>query len=132
MPQEGGWGRYIRAARTAAGLSVAALARRIGTSRETVFRWEAGKYRPDSADVVRRIAEVLGLPLDDVLAAAGFRPTAPPPPEPARPPDPELDLIRQHPRLSAQRKEQLIRYILARRARDEQARMEDLHHLIGE
>ncbi|MGH3679749.1 MAG: hypothetical protein ACRDT2_05745 [Natronosporangium sp.] len=51
--------------------------------------------------------------------------------EPTKDPDPELDRIRTS-QLSPDRKKELIRYVLARRARDEAARLEDLEQMIRE
>jgi transcriptional regulator with XRE-family HTH domain len=52
-------GARIRDARLAAGLSQAALAARIGTSRRHVIRLEHGEHRP-SPPMLRRIAEATG------------------------------------------------------------------------
>ncbi len=73
-PGRGRWAALVNQAREAAGLTKVALAGRIGVDRATVMRWEQGNTRPESADVVQRVADLLGLDLDDALMAAGLRP----------------------------------------------------------
>lgn len=128
----GHWATYVRAVRESLGLNKSAFAAKVGKDRGTIHRWEIGRNSPEDPDVVAQVAAVGGRPVDEALAAAGLRPGTPPPPPPTPPPDPELDLIRAHPRLSAARKKELIRWVLIRRARDEQARLEDLRHLTGD
>lgn len=77
------WAAYVKSAREAAGLSQTELARRMGINRNTIGRWESGKFRPENADLVYNFANSLGILVDDALAAAGFRPNADPPSEPA-------------------------------------------------
>jgi|ADGO01.1.fsa_nt_gi Helix-turn-helix. len=127
--QRDAWAAWLKGAREAAGLSITELGRRIGIARETVSRWESRSQRPESADLVVAVARELGANPDDALSAAGMRPGTTPPPPPQRPADPELDTIRES-RLSPERKKQLIEWVLMRRARDEQARLDDLRHLM--
>ena len=89
------WGTYLATARKAAGLSKVDLARAANVGRATVFRWENGESRPEQAELVTRVAEVLGVELDEALAAAGLRPTAQPPDRPERQEitDPDLRLL---------------------------------------
>ena len=57
----------IRALRFARGeMTQADLAERIGVTRQTVIAIEQGKYSP-SLEVAFQIANVLGVPLDDVF-----------------------------------------------------------------
>jgi transcriptional regulator with XRE-family HTH domain len=81
------WAALVTSGRSAAGLTKVDLARRIGISRNTLFRWEQGDNRPEDAGVVERTAAVLGLDLDDALIAAGLMPAAirNPRPRPAPP-----------------------------------------------
>lgn len=69
------WATLVGRAREAAGLTKVAMAQRIGVDRATITRWEQGVTRPESADVVQRVADLLGLDLDEALAAAGLRPS---------------------------------------------------------
>lgn len=123
------WATYVEAARERARLSKAELGRRIQVSRETVSRWESGHHRPESADVVARFAAVLKLDLTEALAAAGLRPDVTAPARPAEPADRVLDRIRAS-NLADPVKKQLIERELVRRAREEQARLEDVDLLI--
>lgn len=77
----GEWAKYIKAVREAAGLKTGRLAELVGVSRETVWRWENRGQRPENVDVVRRIAEALGLELDEVLWAANLAADAQGPPD---------------------------------------------------
>ncbi|MEV4412009.1 helix-turn-helix transcriptional regulator [Catellatospora sp. NPDC049609] len=57
----------IRALRAAHGdLTQAALAERIGVTRQTVIAIEQGRYSP-SLEMAFQIARVFGVPLDDVF-----------------------------------------------------------------
>lgn len=60
------------------------LARRSGVGRTTAYRWEEEGQVPENLQVVERVAEVLGLDLNEALEAAGLRPAAEPPVRPAR------------------------------------------------
>lgn len=89
----GTWATFVTRAREAAGLPKVELARRLGVDRGTVARWESGLTRPEQADVVQRFTDLLALDLEEGLAAAGLRPTAPPT---ARPPlDSDLERMRR-------------------------------------
>lgn len=60
----------IRALRFAGGeMTQADLAARIGVSRQTVIAIEQGRYSP-SLEMAFQIAEVFGVPLDDVFQYA--------------------------------------------------------------
>jgi transcriptional regulator with XRE-family HTH domain len=122
------WARYLTAARTAAGLSKTELARAAEVGRATVFRWEGGDSRPEQAEIVVRVARVLGLDIDEALAAAGLRPGTVPD-QPTLPPDPEIERIERS-RLSPATKARLIARIKQRREREQAARLADLEDLI--
>lgn len=68
-------GTRIARAREAQGLSRAALARLVGVRPPTISRIESGQRRA-SAPVLHRIAELLHLPADELLEAAGYGPHA--------------------------------------------------------
>lgn len=79
-------------------MSQSELARRVAVDRVTVYRWENGIQRPENVDVVKRVAEALGVEVDEALAAAGLRLDADPPARPTREPPmpPELlELVRR-------------------------------------
>lgn len=118
----GRWAAFVTAAREAAGLSKAGLARLIGVDRGTVFRWESGSNRPDDPTFVVRVATALGVSARDALRAAGLDPIADPPPPP--PPDPDVEIVRRRlldPKVSEEEKHLIraqLRYLadLANRA----------------
>lgn len=73
-----GWGDWVAALREQARLSRTELARAAGISRVTIHRWETGQQRPEQAQLVARVAEVLGADPAHALAAAGMYPAAGP------------------------------------------------------
>lgn len=119
------WAAYAKQARGAAvpQLSQSELARRLQTDRTTIWRWENGKQKPDSRDIVVRFADEVGVPRDEALAAAGLHPDLAPPPAPTL--DEEVELI-----LSADIDEDTRRAALEQlhrmRLRDRDRRMEDI------
>lgn len=129
-PQRGAWATYARLAREGAMLSKAELARRLGVDRGTVHRWEAGANRPENPDVVQAFAQVLGLDLDEALAAAGLRPGVEAPAEPTREVDEEIELVRTDHRLSEDMKRRIIALILERRERDKATAIEETKRMI--
>lgn len=68
------WAALVKRYREAAGMSPTTLARRLGTDRGTIYRWESGTYTPRRPDVVIRFADLFRVDLDVALAAAGLRP----------------------------------------------------------
>ena len=61
------WGRRLREARKAAGLSQLQLAETLGTLQEQISRWERGIYAP--VDEMRpRLAKALGVPIAELFA----------------------------------------------------------------
>jgi transcriptional regulator with XRE-family HTH domain len=62
---------WLRAERQARGWSQSTLAERLGVRANTVNQWERQKRTPDTTTLIR-LAAVLGLPIADVLAAAGL------------------------------------------------------------
>lgn len=129
-PGRGGWATYVTAAREHALVSKAELARRVGIDRGTVHRWEAGQNRPDSAEIVQRVANVLNVDLDEALAAAGLRPGVEAPAQPTVDHDEELELVRTDPRLTDDEKVRIIQVILERRERDKRASIEETRRII--
>ena len=57
----------LRAARLAAGLRAIDVARELGVSLQTVYRWEYGIHSPSVA-TLRRLAEVYGVPISELLS----------------------------------------------------------------
>ncbi|KXK63399.1 hypothetical protein AWW66_03535 [Micromonospora rosaria] len=123
------WAAYAKQAREAATppISQSELARRLGTDRTTVWRWEKAKQKPESADIVVRFADLVGVPRDEALAAAGLHPDIAPPPAPTL--DDEVELI-----LSADIDEDTRRAALEQlhrmRLRDKERRMEDIRFFL--
>src|SRR4051794_38880126 len=67
-------GRRVRAARENGGLSVAELSRRSGVARATLMQLEGGAGNP-TLDTLYAVADALGAPLSDLLAAPAVTPT---------------------------------------------------------
>jgi DNA-binding XRE family transcriptional regulator len=57
-------GARVRASRLKAGMTRSALASRLGATRASIAKLEAGETAP-SLDLIARIADVLGIPLRD-------------------------------------------------------------------
>lgn len=110
------WAEYVAAVRRATGMSRTEMARRLGVAHSTVWRWETGQQRPETPDAPEALARLLGLDVDEALAAAGLRQSGhgepSPPPEPY---DPEIELVRTDDRLSPETKERIIALIRRRR-----------------
>lgn len=129
-PHRGTWATYSTNARRDAMLSISKFAQHIGVDRGTVYRWESGKTTPTDPDVVQRFATVLGVDLDEALAAAGLRPGTTAPLAPTRERDAEEEYVRTHPKLSDEMKVRIIKLIRDRRERERDAGMEDTRRLV--
>lgn len=66
------FGTYLRTHREAAGISIRGLAAQVGIDQAQIIRMEQGTVASPRADVLGRIADVLDLPLADVLTLAGY------------------------------------------------------------
>lgn len=84
------WAAYVKAAREHAKMQRSEFATAIGSTYATVWRWETGRQKPENGDVVKRVAEVAGVDLDEALSAAGLRPGSKVPDRPQRQ-EPPLD-----------------------------------------
>lgn len=126
----GTWATFAKAARTGARMSQSELARQLGVERTTVWRWETGKQKPESADMVAAFARILDIEVDEALAAAGLRPGVTAPKEPTREPDEEIELVRTDPRLDDDMRRRIIALIVERRQRDKAAALEETRRLI--
>jgi transcriptional regulator with XRE-family HTH domain len=83
------WATFVARERKAAKMSQQALATLVGVARETVWRWETGKQKPESVELVEKVAAVLKVDPRLALAAAGLLASDEEPPAlPAR--DPRL------------------------------------------
>ena len=67
-------GKRIYEARTAAGMSMAELARRIGVNQSSITRYEDGQFNRVGMDILIKIANALDV---EVTYLIGFEPTAP-------------------------------------------------------
>ena len=56
----------FRKARESARKSVSETAKAVGVSREAVYGWETGKYKP-SADMLVKLSEFYGCSIDDLM-----------------------------------------------------------------
>lgn len=127
--QRQAWAAYIKALRGATGMSTRALADRLGVDPATVWRWETAKTKPESTAVPERIAELFKVSLDEVLTAAGLKPTVDPAPEPTIEPDPEIDAILRS-GLPRRIQDELVAFVEQQREQDRQRRLETLHRTI--
>ncbi len=64
-------GNELRRRRTALGMTQAELARRLGTSQQTVFKWESGATRIQHAPMMRLALRYLELERDVCDVAKG-------------------------------------------------------------
>lgn len=85
--ESGDWATLVKAGRIAMGISQQALADAVGVSRSTVVRWEANTQKPENAEVVGKVAEVIRDDYDRLMRAAGL---ALAPRDAAPEPDPRL------------------------------------------
>src|SRR6266567_2536492 len=67
-------GKLLRARREALGLSLREAARRADVDKGTISHIEQGHIRNPGADVLMAIAQVLRIPMSDLLAVAGWMP----------------------------------------------------------
>lgn len=89
------WATLVKRMRAVTNMSGAELSRRLKVDRATIWRWETGKQKPDSLPLVQAFADLFGLALDDVLAAAGLRPAGAESPPQQPPLDPDLEMLLQ-------------------------------------
>lgn len=123
------WATFAKAAREGARLTQSELARRVGTDRTTVWRWETGRQKPENVAIVVDFARVTNIDLSEGMAAAGLVPDVEPPTEPTRQPDVEIDLIMKSGAPDALKRRMLER-LHQLRTRDQQRRMEDLRWML--
>lgn len=76
-----GIGEQVRRRRDQRGMTAAELARRAGLSKATLSSLEAGRANP-TIDTLDAVAQALGVPLTDILAAPATAPTLLVPAEP--------------------------------------------------
>lgn len=126
-PQRSTWAPYAKAARGR--MSQSELARQLQVDRATIYRWETGQQRPESADTVARFAHITGVGLDEALAAAGLRPGVEAPSEPTREPDEEEAIIMAAPVDDALKQIMLDR-LRERRDRERAQRIADFQTMI--
>jgi transcriptional regulator with XRE-family HTH domain len=65
------WAAYLESAMRSAGLTQAELARRSGLAESMVSRWLRGLNQPDVPNL-RRVRPVLGVPMLELIVAAGY------------------------------------------------------------
>ncbi len=88
---EGGtWATLVKRMRAATGMTGAELARRLEVDRATIWRWEAGRQKPESPDLVKAFADLFAIDVENALKAAGLRPTAETPAVDHVPTDPDV------------------------------------------
>lgn len=114
------FGRYLKAQRQVADLSLRELARVTSLSNAYLSQLERGLHQP-SLRVMRSLSDALGIPLDTLLAQVGVTPTADDGAEPAPGAVTEA-AIRADPTLREAQKEALLAvyrsYVAEARTRD--------------
>lgn len=70
--ESGEFATLVRTGRIAARLSQQDLADAIGVSRWAVLRWEGNKQKPENAEVVAKLAEVIRVDYDVLMRAVGL------------------------------------------------------------
>lgn len=68
------WATYVKRERKAAGMTQQQLADAVNVARETIWRWETGKQKPEVIDTVLAVADALGADRDQALMAADLHP----------------------------------------------------------
>lgn len=77
------WASLVKSHRDLLSMTQKQLAELAGVGRETVWRWETGKYRPEDVETVVLVANALHIDQDRAMRAAGFAvATSEAPPEP--------------------------------------------------
>lgn len=112
-------------------LSQSEFARRLGTDRTTVWRWENGRQTPENADTVADVARVLKLDQDEALAAAGLRPGVGAPAQPTVEVDEEVELILNS-NLPDRKKTEMIGRLHELRQQDKARREQTIRWMIDE
>lgn len=72
------WAQWVREVRQERGWTPVEVAATAGVHRSTAWRWERGG-RPDGVEPVVRLADAVGRPRDEALAAAGLHAPRPAP-----------------------------------------------------
>lgn len=132
----GDWATLVKTGRIAVGMSQQALADAVGVSRSTVVRWERNIQKPENAEVVAKVAEVIRDDYDRLMRAAGLalagRGTAPEPDPRLRGLDPDDRVVKRIMALDIS--EELRARALNRRRRilaeREQQDLDDLEFLV--
>lgn len=127
--QRKAWGIYFAALREATGLSQKAFGERISVDPATVWRYENGRQKPESTEVPERIHAAFGIPLDEVMAAAGLKPDFVAPTTPSNVVDVEIERVRRS-GLSRRIQKQLEDHIERERQRDLERRMAQTEFMI--
>ncbi len=123
------WAEYVAKLRKATRLSRPKFAERLGVDPTTVWRWEVKGQRPESSEVPELIALTFGLDVDDVLTAAGLKPSGDRAPEPPQPPDEEVELILAQ-KVDEDTKQAMLERLFQLRERDKQRRIEEIQFLV--
>lgn len=125
------WATYVRKLREATGISRPELARRLAVDPATVWRWETRKQKPEAPDIPQAIARLFGLDVEEVLAAAGLKAGAEPPPAPTPEiVDREIEMVRNDPDLEPEMKVLIVDLIVERRVRERVAALAETRRLI--
>jgi len=81
MSSNSQFGQYLIERRKAVGLTVEALAEKVGTSRSALHYWQTGKFLP-SVSQLEPLAQALEVSYEELFEKAGYDPDLLPDPEP--------------------------------------------------
>jgi transcriptional regulator with XRE-family HTH domain len=107
-------GKYLKAIREAAGLTLRAVEEKTGVSNAFLSQIESGKVKQPSPVVLHKLADVFGVPYDTLMEKAGY-----PTPTAAKNPRAPIGLFQRFGRLSQEEENALLEYLTFIRSRSQ-------------
>jgi transcriptional regulator with XRE-family HTH domain len=110
-------GKYLKAIRDAAGLTLRAVEEKTGVSNAFLSQIESGKVKQPSPAVLHKLADTFGVPYDTLMEKAGY-----PTPSGAKSPRTPIGLFQRFGRLSQEEEDALLEYLTFIRSRSQRGR----------